>query len=385
MKIAVLHPQAKVMGGAVKMLFLISAYLQNKNSVDFYTFSFDKANCFPELNKNLNIINLNLKGFSKFFGIISLSFSLRKYDIILAGNSPMHFVAVFAKIFNPRLKIFWYLQNIPVYYLPQNKSVLVYFKRFFEKLIIGKIDKIIVNSHFIKGEVLKYFNKESEVIYPVIDTDFFVPHPTSPYQGEENTQEVDNISPPCQGEVRGGLSLFINGRLVKGKNVELAIKCFFELKDKYPNLKLYISGDGEEKNKLETLTHSSYSLSLWERVGVREDIIFLGEINEDDVKKYYNKCSVCLFTSKIDSFGLTIIEAMSCEKPVVSLRLGGAIEIIEDGKTGFLAHDENEFIQKIDNLLQNPELRAIIGENARKFVVNNFSKNTLYSNLDKLI
>jgi hypothetical protein len=62
----------------------------------------------------------------------------------------MHFVAVFAKIFNPRLKIFWYLQNIPVYYLPQNKSVLVYFKRFFEKLIIGKIDKIIVNSHFIK-------------------------------------------------------------------------------------------------------------------------------------------------------------------------------------------------------------------------------------------
>jgi glycosyltransferase involved in cell wall biosynthesis len=76
---------------------------------------------------------------------------------------------------------------------------------------------------------------------------------------------------------------------------------------------------------------------------------------------------------------------MSCEKPVVSLRLGWAIEIIEDWKTGFLAHDENEFIQKIDNLLQNPELRAIIWENARKFVVNNFSKNTLYSNLDKLI
>ncbi|HBY75045.1 TPA: hypothetical protein DEG21_04205 [Patescibacteria group bacterium] len=86
----------------------------------------------------------------------------------------MHFVAVLAKIFNPRLKIFWYLQNIPVYYLPQNKSILVYFKRFVERLIIGKIDKIISNSNFIRNEVLKYFKAKSDVIYPVIDTEFFI-------------------------------------------------------------------------------------------------------------------------------------------------------------------------------------------------------------------
>lgn len=340
------------MGGAVKMLFLFSAYLQNKNSVDFYTFSFDKSNCFPELNKNINIINLNLKWFSKFFWIIKLGFSLRKYDIILAGNSPMHFVAVLAKIFNPRLKIFWYLQNIPVYYLPQNKSVLVYFKRYAERLIIGKIDKIISNSNFIRNEVLKYFNKESDVIYPVIDTDFFIK--------EENILEETN-------------SLFINWRLVKWKNVELAIKSFFELKNKYPNLKLYISWDWEERDKLNKLVLNN------------KDIIFLWEISQDEVKKYYNKSSVNLFTSKIDSFWLTIIEAMSCEKPVVSLAIGWATEIIRDWENWFLAQNEAEFIQKVDNLLQNPELRAKIWQTARQFVINNFSLNTLYNKLEQIL
>lgn len=355
-KIAVLHPQARVMGWAVKMLFLFSAYLQNKNSVDFYTFTFDKDNCFPELNKNLNIINLNLKWLSKFFWILKLSFSLRKYDVILAGNSPMHFVAVMVKIFNPRLKIFWYLQNIPVYYLPQNKSVLVYFKRFAEKLIISKIDKIIANSNFIRNEVLRYFNKESEVIYPVIDTEFFLPHPTSPKIGEENF-----------------LNLFINWRLVKWKNVELAIRCFFELKDKYSNLKLYISWDWEERNKLEGVAQNN------------KDIIFLWEINQDEVRLYYNKSSINLFTSKIDSFWLTIVEAMSCEKPVVSLNLGWATEIIKDWENWFLAKDEAEFIQKVDNLLQNPELRAKIWQTARQFVINNFSLKTLFSKIDEII
>ncbi|EKD66677.1 MAG: glycosyl transferase, group 1 [uncultured bacterium (gcode 4)] len=354
MKIAVLHPQAKVMGWAVKMLFLISTYLQDKNSVDFYTFSFDKANCFPELNKNLNIINLNLKWFSKFFWIISLSFSLRKYDIILAWNSPMHFVAVLAKIFNPRLKIFWYLQNIPVYYLPQNKSILVYFKRFVERLIIGKIDKIISNSNFIRNEVLKYFKAKSDVIYPVIDTEFF----------------IRDRSPP--GDRSQDQNLFINWRLVKWKNVELAIRSFFELKDKYPNLKLYISWNWEEKSKLQKLSQNN------------KDIIFLWEINQEEVRTYYQMCNISLFTSKIDSFGLTIIEAMSCEKPVVSLTLGWATEIIEDWKTGFLAKDETEFIKKVDNLLQNPELRATIWQNARQFVVNNFSLKTLYNKLNEI-
>jgi len=219
-KIAFLHPQMSVKWGAIKILLLIWEHLRlNWDLIKFYSFNLNRVNCFWELNKNLDVVNLNTKWLGKIFAIIKLVSILRKFDIVFAGNSPMHFVAVFARIFNPKLKIIWYLQNIPVYYLEQNKWIFTTIKRFLEKLIIPFIDQIFVNSHFIKDEVNKYFNRQSVVIYPSIDTDFF----------HNETRIVEESS-----------TLFTYSRLTKWKNISLAVKSYIELIKTRPWLKLVI-------------------------------------------------------------------------------------------------------------------------------------------------
>jgi glycosyltransferase involved in cell wall biosynthesis len=97
-------------------------------------------------------------------------------------------------MFNKKIKVIWFCQNIPVYYIIQNKSIFTNFKKFLEKYyIIPFIDVIISNSKFIQNEVKKYYSRKSELIYPSIDLDFF-----------KNTKVIK--------EER---SLFINSRLVK--------------------------------------------------------------------------------------------------------------------------------------------------------------------------
>jgi glycosyltransferase involved in cell wall biosynthesis len=88
----------------------------------------------------------------------------------------MHFVAVLSKkLFNKKLKVIWFCQNIPVYYMSQNKGIFTSIKKAIEKkFIVPHIDIIIANSKFIQNEIKKYFNKTSKLIYPCIDTDFFI-------------------------------------------------------------------------------------------------------------------------------------------------------------------------------------------------------------------
>lgn len=352
-KIAFLHPQMSVKWGAIKMLLLIWKHLQdNGNIIKFFSFNYNKNNCFPELNNNIEVFDLGAKGFSKIFAIIKLIFLLRKFDIIFAWNSPMHFVWVFARILNPKLKIIWYLQNIPVYYLEQNKWIFTFIKRFFEKIIIPFIDEIFVNSYFIKEEVNKYFHKTSKIIYPSIDTEFF--------HNDINTVE----------EVR---TLFTYSRLTKWKNIALAIRSYIELIKNHPWLKLIIWWAGEE------LEH------LQEMAKFYPEIQFIWELNSHQIKENLEKCTVFLFTSAIDAFWLSIIEALSMEKPVVAWLCWWSGEIIDNWVNWYIAKTEEEYIHYIHTLLQNSELRHQLWQQWRKLVVKNFSIEKMYQIIDEKI
>ncbi|EKE28156.1 MAG: glycosyl transferase group 1 [uncultured bacterium (gcode 4)] len=351
-KIAILHPHITIKWWAVKTLLEIAGHLKNVwDEVTFYTLDLNRNNCFPELSQGLSIKNLNAKWFNKIIWLIKLVFLLRKTDIVLAGNSPMHFVWVLAKIIHPSMKVAWFLQNIPVYYMDQNKWIFTSIKKFFEKIIIRYVDLILVNSSFIQDEVKKNFGKESEILYPSIDVDFF--------SNDHQSLEENN-------------TLFTYSRLSKWKNVELAIKTYAELQKRYPGLKLLIWWDWEEKERLEELAQFF------------PDIQFLWEINQEEVKSYLQRCTVFLFTSTIDAFGLTILEAMSMEKSIVSLACWWAMELIWNWDNWYLARSEEEFIQYADELLSDPEKRQKMWEIWRKWAIEHFSLSSMYDRVDDL-
>lgn len=340
-KIAILHPKATIKWWAIKTLFEIWSILKESwNEIKFFVLDLDSENCFPDLNKDFEIKSYKTSWIKNIISFIKMAFALRKFDVALAGNSPMHFVAVLGKLFNPKLKIYWYLQNIPVYYLPQNEWIITNIKKSLEKLVIPFLNKIITNSSFIKDEAYKDFWKETQILYPSIDTDFF-----------SNDHAV----------LEENQTLFCYSRLAKGKNVELAIDTFIELQKKYPWLKLVIGWDWEEKEM------------LVEKSRFYEDIQFLWEITQDEARLQFERCTVFLFTSLIDAFGLTILEAMSMEKATVAMATGWALELIWNWENWYLWKTKEEFIKYVDELLMDEEKRKNMWAKWREWAIEHFS------------
>jgi len=96
---------------------------------------------------------------------------------------------------------------------------------------------------------------------------------------------------------------------------------------------------------------------------------------------------VLAISSEQESFGLTIIEALAMETPVVSTRCGGPEEVIEDGKTGLLVplHDPESMAKAIIQLLENPQFARNVGQAGRKDVISRFSVERYVEGIQQVI
>jgi len=109
------------------------------------------------------------------------------------------------------------------------------------------------------------------------------------------------------------------------------------------------------------------------RYKLLKHVVFAG--SRKDVEKFYAVSDLFMFASLRESFGLSIIEAMSSSVPVVSTRSGGPQEIIEDGKTGYLVgiKDVAEMADRAIDLLTNDKKREKMGNAGRSKVLKNFT------------
>ena len=90
----------------------------------------------------------------------------------------------------------------------------------------------------------------------------------------------------------------------------------------------------------------------------------------DELPLYYSAADVVVVPSYYESFGLVAVEAMACGTPVVASRVGGLVSTVTDGVTGYLIpwRCPEPFAEKLEVLLNNPELRANFSNAARKSV-----------------
>ncbi|MCD4755959.1 MAG: glycosyltransferase [Deltaproteobacteria bacterium] len=98
------------------------------------------------------------------------------------------------------------------------------------------------------------------------------------------------------------------------------------------DVQLRIGGDGPIRSKLERLTAD---------LGVNDKVVFLGMLSRDEVRKEMQACDAFALPSHYETFGIVLIEALACGKPVVATRCGGPECIVHDGN-GLLVpvHDE---------------------------------------------
>jgi D-inositol-3-phosphate glycosyltransferase len=115
---------------------------------------------------------------------------------------------------------------------------------------------------------------------------------------------------------------------------------------------------GGERSRLEALAES---------LGIREQVRFMGSVDQPELAGYLSLAAVCVVPSYSESFGLVALEAAACGTPVVAARVGGLPTIVKDGLTGFtlISHDPDQYAERIGRLLADEELRRCFSRRSR--------------------
>lgn len=189
-----------------------------------------------------------------------------------------------------------------------------------------------------------------------------------------NGANVELLKPMDTNQAREELNLsgsdylvtFV-GHLAAWHGIEHLIKSIPYVIREGSKTKFLIVGDGLVKEKL---------IELARQLGVSGNISFTGMVQYDKVPLYINASDVCVAPMKKDILGspLKLYEYMACGKPVVATR-ASSFDVLEKSGAGVLVNPENsaEFANTLVKLLQESELRKQMGENGRRYVVENRS------------
>ncbi|MFW9788034.1 MAG: glycosyltransferase family 4 protein [Candidatus Thorarchaeota archaeon] len=164
------------------------------------------------------------------------------------------------------------------------------------------------------------------------------------------------------------------GRLESMKSVDLFPEMLALLKPDFPELRFLMTGEGSLKNLV---------FDEFQQRGVADIVEYLGVVETERVPVLLNQSSVFIYPSREEPFGLSILEAMACETPVVTTNVFGPSEIITNNVDGLTVppNDVRELVNAIGTLLTNDKLRSEIGRNARTTVEKRFDIKMHYDGL----
>lgn len=177
------------------------------------------------------------------------------------------------------------------------KIAMRLFKNYMRKYDLrsaDSVDQFLANSNFVAERIKRIYGRDSSVIYPPVDTDFFV--------REESDEPRDYY--------------LLAGQLISYKHPELALRACLKM-----HRKLILVGDGPMRPQLEK-----------EAAG-NPDIVFAGRVSRPELRKYYAEAKALIFPG-IEDFGIVPLESQSVGVPVIAFGAGGALETVVSGKTG---------------------------------------------------
>ncbi|WP_306352878.1 glycosyltransferase family 4 protein [Flavobacterium sp. '19STA2R22 D10 B1'] len=212
-----------------------------------------------------------------------------------------------------------------------------------ETMAFKNVKNIVAVSNFSAINTAKIFNTgKIDVIYNGIDTNLFSP------------KEASNTIP---------YSIFYYGTLSEQKGSKILCEVFNEVVKIQPKATLHFIGKGKK-----------YWEYLYEDVIQEKDKVFYTDsVQYVDLPNMISQANVLVFATFGENLPLVVIESMAMEKPVVISNIDVAPEIINHGQDGYIVNSNEEFVQTILNLFNNPDLATKIGVNARQKVINQFS------------
>ena len=188
-----------------------------------------------------------------------------------------------------------------------------------------RVDTFLCNSHHIRRKILDYYNRESQVVYPPVELSHFRP-----------------------GGAKENFYLVV-GAFAPNKSVDLAVEAFNRLK-----LPLKIVGSGQDEEYCRSIAGDS--------------IEFLGALSSEKLLELYQQARALVFPGE-DDFGITALEAQSCNTPVIAFASGGAMETVTEQTGLFFAEQKVEVlceaVEKMERTWKNYVSKAFRKQTSR--------------------
>jgi len=250
------------------------------------------------------------------------------------------------------------LQKIPLVLTLHGTDIRLLLKsKYFQKLaqpIFNKAKYITTVSSFLKGKLLSVLSLPQEKVR-------VVPMPVNP---------IFESSKPDVGLKEKKKKILSVARFTKQKGVRYLLEALKQLKEKGYDFEAEIVGEGpleqEFKKKIEQSTLSG-------------SVFLLPMMPQEKLKNLYEKCDIFVLPSVEEGFGMVLVEAQLCKKPVVGVNSGGILDIIEHEKTGLLAapEDSQSLASAMEKFLKDEEYAEKLADAGYKSAQERFSSEAI--------
>ena len=350
LKVAIIHDWLTTKGGGEKVVSYLSDIFPDAT---IYTSICNKNNLLDNL-KDKKIITAfknhnNSLNHRKYYPLLPSafeSFDLTNYDLVISSSSscakgvitspdalhicychsPMRYAWNFYNEYTKDIKN------------PIKKTFIKYFMnymRMWDVTSSARVDYFIANSKNVAKRIKKYYRRDSVVISPPVDTNFFVP-----------------------GDTNKNYFLIVS-RFVKYKKLDLAIRAFNEL-----GLPLKVLGDGPEYSYLNSIKSNNVEI--------------IRDPDDETVRSFYQSSKALIFPGEED-FGITPLESQACGRPVIAYKKGGLLETVIEDKTGifFDTQDVESLKQAVLRFETMHFDKHIIRQHAENFSIEHFKENII--------
>jgi glycosyltransferase involved in cell wall biosynthesis len=242
---------------------------------------------------------------------------------------------------------------------------------------LAKVDLVISCSDYVTNKIKARFPQYAGICQTInngVDVDYFVPYPQ--YCSPQN-----KIAPQI---------LFV-GRISPEKGIHDLIDAFIKVTEQYPHVVLIIAGphlvierellcDLQPEPEVQALK-DFYSIDYLEHIKSKipahltSQVIFTGSLHQQGLLPYYQQADIVINPSLSEAFGMSLVEAMATETPVIATKIGGMPEIVDDNVTGLLVEPANPqaLADATVQLISHPEQAREMGKAGRKKVRQRYS------------
>ena len=268
------------------------------------------------------------------------------YDVILC-NTPMGGIVTRLAAKKTRkqgTKVIYMAHGFHFYKGSSKKAWMVFYP--IEKFMAKYCDLLITINKEDYALAQEKFSKRTKVAHiHGVGVDEQRYHPATPEE-QLAMRQAEGLSPE-------EFVILCTGELNENKNQKTLISAAAQLKDKIPNLKVLLAGNGPKEQELRDQIRAD---------GLEDVVRLLGY--RTDLEKVVPAADLVVSCSKREGMPLNIIEAMLCKKPVVASHNRGHNELVEEGKTGYLVAptDVRQLAGAIERVCEDSALNSRLGE-----------------------